>query len=98
MVASITRVSEEANSEEVILVEQRDRVLIITINRPAARNALNRAVATGVRDAVDELDAEFGFELLNLPTQRRLRHVQALGSATEVKLLGDGDEAGQSRQ
>ena len=30
---------------------------VITIKRPEARNALNRAVAVGVRDAVDELDA-----------------------------------------
>jgi enoyl-CoA hydratase len=33
-------------------------VLVITINRPRAKNALNRAVAEGLRDAVDELDAD----------------------------------------
>jgi enoyl-CoA hydratase len=43
-------------SDEVI-VTQRDGVQIITINRPAARNALNAAVAAGVTAAVDELDA-----------------------------------------
>jgi enoyl-CoA hydratase len=44
-------------SDEV-LVERHGAVQVITINRPDARNALNRAVAVGVRDAVDELDAD----------------------------------------
>lgn len=43
-------------SDEV-LVERRGTVQVITINRPDARNALNLAVATAVRDAVDELEA-----------------------------------------
>lgn len=40
-----------------VLVERREGVAIITINRPAAKNALDRAVAEGVAAAVDELDA-----------------------------------------
>jgi len=44
-------------SDEV-LVERRGAVQLIVINRPEARNALNLAVATGIRDAVDELDAD----------------------------------------
>jgi enoyl-CoA hydratase len=39
-----------------VLVERRDGVQIITINRPQAKNALDRAVAGGVAAAVDELD------------------------------------------
>jgi enoyl-CoA hydratase len=42
-------------SDEV-LVERRGAVQVITINRPEARNALNGAVAAGIRDAADELD------------------------------------------
>jgi len=42
---------------EEVLVERRDGVLIITINRPQAKNSLNLAVAEGVAAAVDELDA-----------------------------------------
>jgi enoyl-CoA hydratase len=41
-----------------VITERRDSVLVITINRPHARNALNRAVAEGIRAAVDELDAD----------------------------------------
>ena len=43
-------------SDEVV-VERRGAVQVITINRPQARNALDAAVARGVADAVDELDA-----------------------------------------
>jgi enoyl-CoA hydratase len=39
-----------------VLVERRGAVLVITINRPEARNALNAAVAEHVAAAVDELD------------------------------------------
>jgi enoyl-CoA hydratase len=42
-------------SDEV-LVEEDDGVLVITINRPQARNAVNRAVSYGVCAAVDEMD------------------------------------------
>jgi enoyl-CoA hydratase len=46
-------------SDEV-LVERLGAVQVITINRPEARNALNGAVAAGIRDAADELDADAG--------------------------------------
>jgi enoyl-CoA hydratase len=40
-----------------VLVERRDGVLVVTINRPEAKNALDRAVAEGLAAAVDELDS-----------------------------------------
>ena len=40
-----------------VLVEYEDGLVIITINRPEAKNAVNRAVSYGVCAAVDELDA-----------------------------------------
>lgn len=43
-------------SEEV-LTSQADGVLVVTLNRPKARNAANRALAEGVAAAMDELDA-----------------------------------------
>jgi enoyl-CoA hydratase len=39
-----------------VLVECADRIAVITINRPQARNAINRAVAAGMAEALDELD------------------------------------------
>ncbi|MER7505547.1 crotonase/enoyl-CoA hydratase family protein [Nonomuraea pusilla] len=43
-------------SDEV-LVEESGNVAIITINRPKARNAINGAVARGIAEAMDALDA-----------------------------------------
>lgn len=40
-----------------VLVEIEGGLVIITINRPAARNAVNRAVSLGVCEAADLLDA-----------------------------------------
>ncbi len=45
-------------TEQAVLTERRDRVLVITINRPDQRNAVNAAVATGMAGALDRLDAE----------------------------------------
>jgi enoyl-CoA hydratase len=39
-----------------VIVEQVDRVLVISINRPQARNAINRDVTEAIAAAVDELD------------------------------------------
>lgn len=39
-----------------VVVEQDGRILIITINRPHARNAINGAVSQGLADAMDRLD------------------------------------------
>ena len=44
--------------EQAVLTERRDRVLVITINRPDQRNAVNAAVAAGIASALDELDSE----------------------------------------
>src|SRR3978361_489430 len=40
-----------------VLTETRDGVLVVTINRPEAKNAVNAAVAKGVAAALEELDA-----------------------------------------
>jgi enoyl-CoA hydratase len=44
-------------SDEVLL-ERRGRTLVITLNRPEARNAINSAVSHALAAAVDELDAD----------------------------------------
>jgi hypothetical protein len=45
-------------SEEPVLVEQRGSVLLITLNRPDQRNAIDYASAEGIAAALDRLDAE----------------------------------------
>jgi enoyl-CoA hydratase len=44
-------------SEEAVLVEVADGVMVITLNRPKAKNAVNKAVAEGVSAAIDELES-----------------------------------------
>lgn len=41
-----------------VLVDRRDGVLLITINRPDARNAINQAVSDGLVEAASELNSD----------------------------------------
>jgi len=43
---------------DAVLGEAADGVLLVTLNRPEARNAVNRAVAEGVAAALERLDGE----------------------------------------
>ncbi len=44
------------SDQPAVLTERRDRVLVITLNRPEQRNAVNAAVAAGIAAALDRLD------------------------------------------
>src|SRR5947208_11663899 len=44
-------------NDQAVLTERRDNVLLITLNRPDARNAVNLPLAEGLAAALDELDA-----------------------------------------
>ncbi|WP_319453378.1 MULTISPECIES: crotonase/enoyl-CoA hydratase family protein [unclassified Mycobacterium] len=46
-----------------VLVAQHDRILLITINRPHAKNAVNAAVSQGLADAMDRLDDDAGLSV-----------------------------------
>lgn len=46
--------TEPDGAAPAVLVERRGTVLVITINRPEARNAINAAVSVGVGDALEE--------------------------------------------
>ncbi len=43
---------------EALLTERRGRVLIITMNRPEAKNAINGELSTGLWAAIEELNAD----------------------------------------
>jgi len=43
---------------DLVLTERRGRVLLITLNRPEARNAFNAATALAMNAAMDQLDTE----------------------------------------
>ena len=44
------------SEEQAVLVDVADGVMTVTLNRPKAKNAANRALAEGVAAAMDELD------------------------------------------
>jgi enoyl-CoA hydratase/carnithine racemase len=46
------------NDQPAVLTERRDGVLVVTLNRPDQRNAVNAALAEGVGRAMDQLDAD----------------------------------------
>ncbi|MBU6251908.1 MAG: enoyl-CoA hydratase/isomerase family protein, partial [Alphaproteobacteria bacterium] len=43
---------------DAVLTEVRGNVLIVTLNRPEAKNAANKALAEGVAAAMDQLDSD----------------------------------------
>jgi enoyl-CoA hydratase len=46
------------SDSEAVLTERRENVLLITIDRPEVRNAVNAAVAEGIAGALDQLDGD----------------------------------------
>ena len=48
------------NGESAVLTERRGRVMVITLNRPEAMNAINGALSEGLRSAVEDLDSDYG--------------------------------------
>ena len=48
------------NGESAVLTERRGRVIVITLNRPEAMNAINGALSEGLWSAVQELDSDSG--------------------------------------
>src|SRR5438552_15830824 len=47
-----------ADASAAVLAERRENVLVITLNRPEVRNAVNAALAAGVAGALDQLDED----------------------------------------
>lgn len=45
-------------SEDCLLLEQRGQVLVLTLNRPEVRNAIDKPLADAIAAALDELDAD----------------------------------------
>lgn len=52
--------TQAGNGQPAVLAERRGNVMVITINRPEARNAINAAVSIGVGVALDEAQRDPG--------------------------------------
>ena len=61
-------------------------------------HAPGRKQGHSARSAFEELRSELVFERTNLPAQRGLSEVEALGCSPHVALLGDGDEVADLRE
>src|SRR3954453_16790497 len=75
-----------------VLVDVSDRVAVITINRPEARNALNRAVRTALPAAIERCDADDGVDVMILTGTD-----PAFSAGVDLKEFGSGAtrEAGE---
>lgn len=66
--------------------------------RPLEVGPVGLGEADAACGAVQQRDAEFRFELADLCGERRLGHVEPLGGATEMALLGHCHEVPQVAQ
>jgi enoyl-CoA hydratase len=55
--------ADAGNGADAVLTEVRDGVLLVTLNRPDARNAVDGALAVGVAAAVERLEADDGLRV-----------------------------------
>ncbi len=46
----------EGMEPDAVTTDRQGRTLVVTINRPQVRNAINRATAEGIAAAMDQLD------------------------------------------
>jgi enoyl-CoA hydratase len=76
---------------EAVLYERDDRVGVITLNRPDARNAVNADVARGLEAAVDRLegDPEVWVGVLRANTDGQARPVFCAGADLKVIEAGE---------
>jgi enoyl-CoA hydratase/carnithine racemase len=74
---------------DAILTEHRDRVLVITMNRPEAKNAINGDLATGLWAAIEELNADPGLTAAVLTGAGG-----AFCSGMDLKAFARGDDIG----
>lgn len=59
-----------------VVTEARNRILYVTLNRPEAKNAINKEVHLALCDAWERLMTDDGIELLSSP-ERAMHSVRA---------------------
>jgi enoyl-CoA hydratase len=69
---------------ETILVERRERVALVTLNRPQALNALNVRMAHDITDAVRDLDADEGVGCIVIAGSAK-----AFAAGADIKEMAD---------
>ena len=72
-------------SDSPVLLDVSDRVALITINRPEARNALNRAVRAALPAAIERCEADDGIDVMILTGAD-----PAFSAGVDLKEFGSG--------
>lgn len=92
----ITSHSYDRRMSDIVTYEANDRVAIITLNRPEARNAVNGDVAQGLEAAVDRLEADDAVwvAVLTANTDGHDRPVFCAGA--DLKAINSGNAASLS--
>jgi len=77
---------------EIVTYETRERIAIITLNRPEARNAVNGAVAEALEAAIDQMEDDDGIwvGVLQANTEGQSRPVFCAGA--DLKAINSGDQ------
>ncbi len=78
--------SDDTTTDEVVLVERDGAVAVVTMHRPAARNALNGALRTALPEVLASLDADPGVAAIVLTGSD-----PAFCAGLDLKELGRGD-------
>jgi enoyl-CoA hydratase len=81
------------SDEPAVLTERRGRVLLITLNRPDAMNAINGALSSGLVAAVEELDGDAGLTAGVLTGAGR-----GFCSGMDLKAFARGEDIGPMMQ
>ncbi|MCS5687166.1 MAG: enoyl-CoA hydratase-related protein [Acidimicrobiales bacterium] len=79
-------------SEEVIRIENVDRVRVVTIDRPQALNSMNNAVFGGIRDALAGAEADNDVAVAMITGEGR-----AFSAGQDLQEMQDGVAAGDGR-
>ncbi len=81
------------SEEQAVLVERRSRVMIITLNRPDAMNAINGALSNGLWNAIQELDNDDGLTAGVITGNGR-----AFCAGMDLKAFARGEDIGPLNQ
>ncbi|MEZ5216900.1 MAG: crotonase/enoyl-CoA hydratase family protein [Ilumatobacteraceae bacterium] len=84
---------------DIVTYELRDRIAIITLNRPDARNAVNGDLAQGLEAAIDRLeeDGDAWVGVLQANTEGQTRPVFCAGADLKEINAGNGAALGTER-
>ncbi len=83
---------------EIVTYEARDRVALITLNRPDARNAVNGDVAQALEAAVDQMENDDGIWVGVLQANTEGQDNPVFCAGADLKAINSGQGASLSTE